>query len=396
MTLCTHGSKTHTARTFSLEKKPFPWSISASPEVFTSPLTSACRLPPPSQLSSLPRSHQGHALLGVGSVQSVWTGWTTLLGEGAGEIRGKHEPVLPKQPGKNRKHTAGVCLLTRPSSSSLGTGLAKISLADGRAPCFRLHQAAGCLPTSRHRAWIQCCSPGASMLPGHGATCAKLSPCISKGPRCHKGCFGLPTPPVDLQLGACTQSPGDAPHGATHSGAFCTTWVRDLEAAGGQPGCKALACHNTEARAEAKRLCFGSALHNSGLQNRAELNRSLAGWGMLRQPWCRQELAAGCQVNAGSMPKAGSAPRARLLQLNKTKVTQKNRSPSYHSQPWSPTEQAAGSHPGFQGTALCFSAGEHSWLLPARFGHAAATASSRTEARWPQCTAAAHPCARSS
>lgn len=148
MTLCTHGSKTHTARTFSLEKKPFPWSISASPEVFTSPLTSACRLPPPSQLSSLPRSHQGHALLGVGSVQSLWTGWTALLGEGAGEIRGKHEPVLPKQPGKNRKHTAGVCLLTRPSSSSLGTGLAKISLADGRAPCFRLHQAAGCLSTA--------------------------------------------------------------------------------------------------------------------------------------------------------------------------------------------------------------------------------------------------------
>lgn len=49
---------------------------------------------------------------------------------------------------KNRKHRAGVCLLTRPSSSSLGTGLAKISLADGRAPCFRLHQAAGCLSTA--------------------------------------------------------------------------------------------------------------------------------------------------------------------------------------------------------------------------------------------------------
>lgn len=146
------------------------------------------------------------------------------------------------------------------------------------------------------------------------------------------------------------------PHGAVHSGAFCTAWVRDLEAAGGQPGCEVLACHNTEAGAEAKRLWFGSASHNSGLQNRAELTRSLAGWGTLRQPWCWQGLAAGCQVHAGSLLRAGSAPRACLLQL-KNKITQKNRSPSNHSQPWSPTE-AAGPHPWLQDTDLCFSAGE--------------------------------------
>lgn len=82
---------------------------------------------------------------------------------------------------------------------------------------------------------------------------------------------GLPTAAGDLQLGACTWSPGDVSRGTMQSGALCATWVRDLEATGGEPGCKALICHSTEARAEAKSLWFGSALHNSGLQNRTEL-----------------------------------------------------------------------------------------------------------------------------